>query len=99
MPTFVDKPQFNLKQMISAITIAIVIGGSIARYEYRSNTMEAKLDKVISFVDTVQKNNNNRYFEINQRLLANQQDIKSVTTSLTVITAFLKPEEIRFKRR
>ena len=99
MTTFSDKAQFNLKQMVTAIGIALTVGGGIARFEFKTTTLEAKMNTMIALLDTNKRETNRKFAVIEQRLLANETDLKSVTTSLTAITAFIKPEEIVITRK
>lgn len=96
MTTFSDKPLFNLKQLGSAIAFAFVVGGGIARFEFKTTNIETKLDTMIGLMDTTNRKVNARFIELDKRLLASEGDIRAITTSLT---ALLKPEDIEIKKR
>jgi len=95
MVTFSDKPIFNLKQLATAITVAAAVGGGIARFEFKTSAIESKLDTMIALIDTSEVRVNHKFIEVDRRLLANKDDIKAITTSLT---ALLKPDDIEIKQ-
>lgn len=99
MTTFSDKAHFSLKQMIAAITIAAAAGAGIARFEFKTANIETKLDTIIASIDTNKVQNTRKFAIIEQKLLAHEIDIKSITTSLTTISAILKPDDIRLTNR
>lgn len=99
MNTFSDKAQFNLKQMVTAIGIALTVGGGIARFEFKTSNLESKMNTVIALLDTNKRETNRKFTQIDSRFLTVEADIKSVTTSLTVLTAMIKPEEVMIKER
>lgn len=92
MSTFSDKPIFNLKQIISVImgTATIVFG--IARFEYKTNAINDKLDTLIAEKEKTETKLNK--FEI--LLAKNTEDIKAVTTSLTAI---IRPDDITISKK
>lgn len=96
MNTFSDKPLFNLKQLVGAIVVAASIGGGIARFEIKTSSIENKLDTIIASVENTKIEDDKRFSKLEIGLLANNDKLQAVTTSLT---ALLKPEDITFKKR
>lgn len=94
--SFSDKPVFSLRQLIGAVTIAGTIGGGIARFEIKTSSIENKLDTIIASVEDTKIKDNVRFSALEVGLLASNDRLQAVTTSLT---ALLKPEEIRIKKR
>lgn len=94
-----DKPLFSGKQMLAAVLAGLTLGGGIARFEFKTSNIESKLDTMIAMIDTNKVHNSRRFAIIEQKLLAQELDIKSVTTSLTAITAFVKPEEVEITKK
>ncbi len=94
-----DKALFSGKQMIAAVLAGLAVGGGIARFEFETSNIETKLDTMIAMIDTNRVHNTRKFAVIEQRLLAYELDLKSVTTSLTAITAFVKPEEVEITKR
>lgn len=93
--SFSDKPLFTLKQLIGAISIAIVIGGGITRFEYKTSSIDEKLETLLSKVDSNRSNSIRKFTLIENKLLAYETQLHAVTTSLTAI----KPDEITIRRR
>lgn len=93
--TFSDKAQFSLREVIISIIVAFGIGAGIARFEIKTSNIESKLETLIAKVDTSKAQNTRRFAIIDNRLLAYDVELKSVTTSLTAI----KPEEVRLRNR
>jgi len=96
MNTFSDKPLFNLKQLVGAIVVAASIGGGIARFEIKTSSIENKLDTIIASVENTKIEDDKRFSKLEVDLLANNNKLQAVTTSLT---ALLKPEDITLKKR
>jgi hypothetical protein len=87
--------------MLAAVLAGLTLGGGIARFEFKTSNIESKLDTMIAMIDTNKVHNSRRFVAIEQKLIAQELDIKSITTSLTAITAFIKPDDVRLtnKRR
>lgn len=96
MNTFSDKPNFSLRQLITVASTAFLIGGGIARFEFKTTNIETKLDTMIAMMDTTNRKVNAKFVVIDARLLANENNILKLATDLK---ALLKPEEIEIKQR
>jgi len=96
MNTFSDKPLFTLKQLIGSIVTAAAIGGGIARFEIKTSSIENKLDTIIASVENTKIEDDKRFSKLEVGLLANNDKLQAVTTSLT---ALLKPEDVELKKR
>ena len=85
-----DKPLFTLKQLLGAVGVAITIGGTIARFEYKSNAMSDKLDNIISIVGDYKVDTESKLGVIDEKILSHSQDIRSINNSLLTM---LRPNE------
>lgn len=92
--TFSDKPLFNLKQFIAGLGIALTVGAGIARFEYKTNSINSKLDAILA----TNKVTDDRMDKFEVLLTKNTEDIKAVTTSLTAVI-MLKPEDIKITNK
>ena len=97
MTTFADKPSFSLKQLVAAVTIAAGIGAGIARFESKMNNIDMKLNTMIALMDTSKKVNTFRFEVIDKRLLASEENIRAITSSLTAI--MVRPEDVEITKQ
>lgn len=94
-----DKALFSGKQMIGAITLGLLVGGGIARFELKMGNISDKMDTIIALIDTNRVYNKHKFELIDQEFLATKANINSITSSLSILTAMLKPEEITIKHK
>lgn len=85
--------------MIGAITLGLLVGGGIARFELKMGNISDKMDTIIALIDTNKVYNKHKFDLIDQRFLTTDANINSITSSVSLLTSMLKPEEITIKRK
>jgi hypothetical protein len=96
MNAFSDKAQFTLKELIGSIIVSLTIGGGIVRYETRADNIETKLDNLLIALNEDKVKDETRFVIIEKDLIASNNQIRAITTSLT---AMLKPDEIEIRKK